>query len=93
MNSLYTGLTLANIFLVLILLYYFYQSYKEVRSRFTLGLMIFALVFLVNALLRCPVFYSLLTSKMPSCPYSPYYTAAAGFEFVALLILIYLVRK
>ncbi len=92
MYQIYAALTLANIALVLILLYYFYQTYKEVKSKFALGLIIFALVFLLNAVLRCPVFYSLLTQEH-SCPYVPIYTLAAGFEFIALLILIYLVRK
>jgi hypothetical protein len=92
MYLLYTGLTLANILLILILLYYFYQSYRKLRSKFTLGLVIFSLIFLVNALLRCPVFYTLFTIEH-ACPYTPYYTISSGFEFVALLILIYLVRK
>ena len=94
MSTLYTGLTLANIVLILILLYYFYQTYREVKSKFALGLVIFSIVFLVNAILRCPVFYLLFNhSPEPSCPYTFYYTVSAGFEFIALLILIYLVRE
>jgi hypothetical protein len=92
MYSLYSVLTLINIVFVLILLYYFVQTYREVKSKFSLGLAIFALVYLVNAILRCPAFYFLFTPEH-SCPYNPYYTIAAGFEFVALVILIYLVRK
>ena len=45
MSTLYTGLTLANIVLILILLYYFYQTYREVKSKFALGLVIFSIVF------------------------------------------------
>lgn len=92
MSGLYTGITVANIILILILLYYFYQSYKEVRSRFTLGLVIFAGVLLVNAVFLCPVFFSLFTPEH-ACPYTPYYTIAGGFQFAALLILIYLARE
>ncbi len=92
MNLVYAALTLGNIILILVLLYYFYQSYRDVRSKFALGLVIFSLILLVDAVLRCPVFYGLFV-KEHSCPYSPYYTAAAGFEFVALLVLIYLVRE
>jgi hypothetical protein len=88
----YTILTLANIVLILVLLFLFYQSYREVRSKFTLGLMIFAVVLLVNAIVQCPVFYTLFTPE-EHCPFTPYYTVASGFQFIALLILIYLVRE
>jgi len=92
MYSGHTLLTLANIVLILVLLYIFYQSYKEIKSRFTLGLMIFAVVLLVNAVIQCPVFYTLFTIE-EHCPFTPYYTVASGFQFIALLILIYLVRE
>lgn len=92
MLSVYTALTLANIILILVLLFLFYQSYREVRSKFTLGLMIFAVVLLVNAVFQCPVFYTLFIHEK-NCPFTPYYTVASGFQFIALLILIYLVRE
>ncbi len=92
MDNLHTGITLANIILLLILLYYFYKTYMEVKSRFALGLVIFALVLLVNAVFQCPIFYRLFVSEQ-QCPYTPYYIVASGFEFVGLLILLYLVRK
>ncbi len=88
----YTILTLANIGLILVLLFLFYQSYKEIRSKFTLGLMIFAVVLLVNAVFQCPIFQTLFTAEK-DCPFTPYYTVASGFQFIALLILIYLVRE
>jgi Gpi18-like mannosyltransferase len=92
MDGIYTGITLANIALILILLYYFYQTYKEVKSKFALGLVVFAIVLLVNAVFMCPLFQAMFIGEH-ACPYTPYYTIAGGFEFVALLILIYLVRK
>jgi hypothetical protein len=90
MDLLLTGLTLVNIILILVLMYYFYQSFIEFRSRFTSGLLIFSVVFLVNAIFRLPISSS---TVIHSCPYSLYYTVATGFEFGALLILIYLVRE
>jgi hypothetical protein len=92
MDLLHTGLSFVNIFLILVLLYYFYKSYREVRSKFTLGLLIFGVVFLTDAIFRGPIFYSLYTISK-NCPYSHFYTMASGFEFVALLVLIYLVRE
>jgi hypothetical protein len=92
MSSLHIAITLSNIVLLLILLYYFYQTYREVKSKFALGLVIFSIVLLVNAVLQCPLFFFLFTER-GYCPYSPYYAVAAGFEFIALVILLYLVRE
>lgn len=91
-GQLYTIFTIINIILVIILLYYFLGVYRDIKSKFALGLVLFSLIFLVNALLRCPIFYTLFSTGQ-SCPYSPYYTAASGFEFLALLTLVYVVRK
>jgi len=73
-------------------LFYFYKIYQDVKSKFAIGLMIFVLVLLVNAVFQCPLFYKLFIPEQ-SCPYIPYYTIAGAFEFVALLVLLYLVRK
>ena len=83
---------MANIVLLTVLLFYVYRIYQEVKSKFALGLIIFVLVLLVNGIFQCPIFYKLFIPEQ-NCPYIPYYTVAGIFEFIALLILIYLVRK
>ncbi len=92
LHQIYLLVTLGNVFLLVILLYLFWQSYRVVRSKFTLGLVIFALILLVDAILSCPLFYSLLGST-GQCPVEVFHTTAAVFEFAALGVLIYLVRK
>jgi hypothetical protein len=92
MYYLHAGITIVNIVLLTIILYYFYKTYREVKSRFSRGLMIFGAVLLINAILLFPLFYKLFTPSH-MCPYEPFYTIAGGFEFVALLILLNLVRE
>lgn len=92
MNYLHVGITIANIILLAVILYYFYQTYREVKSKFALGLVFFAAILLVNGFFIFPMFYELF-SPSHTCPYEPYYTIAGGLEFVALLILLYLVRE
>lgn len=92
MSYLHAVITIANIILLALLVYYFYQSYKDVKSKFALGLVLFALVLLLNGFFILPMFYELFTPSH-SCPYDPYYTAAGVFEFLALLILLYLIRE
>jgi len=91
--TLYTSITAANIVLVLIVLYYVVLAYREVKSNFTLGLIVFSLALLVNTLFRCPFISKFITYKGGICVYTPLDIISASFEFVALLVLIYLVRE
>ncbi len=91
MNYLHAGIGVLNLILIFVILYYFYQAYREVRSKFALGLVLFAVVLLINGFFLFPMFYELV-SPSHTCPYDPYYTIAGGFELIALLILLKLVR-
>ena len=92
LDQLYMAATIGNIILLSILLYLFWQSYKAVKSEFALGLVIFALILMINAILSCPIFFSVLGASGP-CPVEIFHAIAAVFEFVALGVLLYLVRK
>ncbi|MFQ5887915.1 MAG: hypothetical protein ACE5HY_04380 [Candidatus Hydrothermarchaeales archaeon] len=92
LHQIYMAATIGNVVLLIILLYLFWQSYRNVRSEFALGLVIFALILLIDAILSCPVFYPLLGSSA-QCPVEIFHAAAAVFEFIALVVLLYLVRK
>ncbi|GBE18529.1 hypothetical protein BMS3Abin16_01133 [archaeon BMS3Abin16] len=92
MSYLHAVVTIANIVLLALLVYYFYQSYKDVKSKFALGLVFFAVVLLMNGFFLLPMFYEIFTPSH-SCPYDPYYTLAGIFEFFALIILLYIVRE
>ncbi len=92
LHQIYLVATIGNVVLLIILLYLFWQSYRTVRSEFALGLVIFALILLIDAILSCPLFYSLLGPR-GQCPVELFHATAAAFEFAALVVLLYLVRK
>src|SRR3972149_1072278 len=91
MSYLHAAITVANIILLAVILYYFYQTYREVRSTFALGLVFFAGILLINGFFILPMFYELF-APAHVCPYEPYFTVASSLEFVALSILLILVR-
>lgn len=92
MNMLHTVISLSNMFLLIIILYYFYQTYRNVGSRFALGLTLFGSLLLLNALIALPMLYEALTPAH-ICPYEPFYTLAGGFQLLAILVLFKLVRN
>lgn len=91
LHQIYLLATIGNVVLLVILLYLFWQSYRAVRSKFALGLVIFALILLVDAILSCPLFYPILGFR-GQCPVELFHATAAVFEFAALVVLLYLVR-
>jgi hypothetical protein len=92
MSYLHAVIALGNVILLVIILYFFYMTYREYKSKFALGLLLFGIVFLLNGFFTLPMVYELFTVSH-ICPYDPYYTIAGGLEFIALLILIYLIRE
>lgn len=91
-HQIYVAATLGNIVLLLVLIYIFWQSYREIHSEFTLGLVIFALILLINAILSCPVLYPVFGISS-LCPEELFPAMASVFEFLALAVLLYLVRE
>jgi hypothetical protein len=92
MSYLHAAIIIANILVLSLILYYFYLIYRDVRSKFALGLVFFAGILLLNGFFLLPMFYEMFTPTH-SCPYEPFYIMAGGLEFVALTILLILVRK
>ena len=92
-HQIYIAVTIGNIILLLVLIYLFWQSYRNVKSEFALGLVIFGVILLIDAILSCPIFYPLFGRSVGPCPVEIFYAAAAVFEFIALGVLLYLVRK
>lgn len=100
--SIYVMATMGNIFLLLVLLYIFAQDYRKVRSQFTLGLVLFASLLMLNALLSCPITSIILVGG--SCCAAPGFvscavhdvsvnTYAAVLEFIGLLVFTYFITK
>ncbi|WP_457555674.1 hypothetical protein [Candidatus Pyrohabitans sp.] len=88
-HILYSVSNFINMVLLLILAYLYLQDYRKVRSTFTLGLVIFAVVLFINALLSCPSIFYLL-SGYDVCPYEPFHALASAVETVALVVLLYI---
>ncbi len=90
--TLYNVISILNIILVILLLAIFTDNYRRIKAPFTLGLIIFALILLVNTLLSCPIVQS-CGGGLCTCGNIYFHAGASLFEFFALLLLLYLVRK
>ena len=84
--------TFGNLILLLCLLFIYAKSYEQIKSKFALGLIAFIILLIMHAITSNPLFHY-------TCGYRRMY--ALGwiailpdmFEFVALLILLYISRK
>ena len=87
----YTIISTINIALLVILTLIYFNIYVKTRSQFTIGLIIFALVFLVKDLTSSPLITSLLGFRAYGL--GPFEFLPGLFEFFALSILLYLSIK
>jgi hypothetical protein len=84
--------TLGNLILLLGLLFIYVKNYEQIKSKFALGLIAFIILLMMHALVSNP-----LVPYM--CGYRRMYALGLFvilpdlFEFVALLILLYISRK
>jgi len=83
--------TLGNVVLLLGLLYIYLQNYRKLKSRFSLGLMMFAVVLLLQALTSTPVIHSVIRYLGHGTEILA--VLADLFEFVALAVLLYISYK
>ncbi len=90
--ELHAATSVGNIILLIALVFIFVQSYRELRSNFTLGLILFSGILLLDAIFSCPVVYSVFTGPQ-QCPVERFHAAAAAFEFMGLSVLLYIVKK
>lgn len=87
----FTIISTINIALLVILTLIYFNIYVKTRSQFTIGLIIFALVFLVKDLTSSPLITSLLGFRAYGL--GPFEFLPGLFEFFALSILLYLSIK
>jgi len=85
------AITFANAVLVAIIMYHFVQSYKEVKSRFTLGLLLFSSILLVQVIFSMPVIA--LSGIAYPHEAAVFNAVSSGFELVALLIFLNIITK
>ena len=86
-----TIISTVNITLLVILIVLYFDIYVKTRSQFTIGLIIFALVFLVKDLTANPLISSLYGFRAYGL--GPFELLPGLFEFFALSILLYLSIK
>ncbi len=87
----YSILSAVNIALLVILTLIYLDIYVKTRSQFTIGLVIFALVFLVKDLTSSPLIISLF--RFRAYGLGPFEFLPGLFEFFALSVLLYLSAK
>ncbi len=83
-----TVITAANVVLLVLLLAMYIQSYHRIKSKFTLGLMIFASFLLLQAVILTPCIAAACGRQM--CVVGPLDVIPEILEFMALLVLLYL---
>ena len=84
-----TMITTANVVLLVLLLAIYIRSYAQIKSKFTLGLMIFAFLLLLQAVISTPCIHS-ATRGYRMCLIGPLDVIPDLLEFIALMVLIYL---
>ena len=83
-----TVMTTANVVLLVLLLAIYVRSYAQIKSKFTLGLMIFASLLLLQAVILTPCISAACGRRM--CVVGPLDVIPDILEFTALLVLVYL---
>ena len=83
-----TVMTTANVVLLVLLLAIYVRSYAQIKSKFTLGLMIFASLLLLQAVILTPCIAAACGRRM--CILGPLDVIPDILEFMALLVLVYL---
>jgi len=84
-----TIMTTANVVLLVLLLAIYIRSYAQVKSKFTLGLMIFAFLLLLQAVISTPGMHS-ATRGYRMCIIGPLDVIPDILELMALIVLMYL---
>ncbi|MEA1906813.1 MAG: hypothetical protein U9N12_07670 [Euryarchaeota archaeon] len=83
-----TVMTTANVVLLVLLLAIYVRSYAQIKSKFTLGLMIFAFFLLLQAVISTPGMHAVGGRRM--CALGLLDVIPDILEFMALLVLLYL---
>ncbi len=77
-----------NVLLTLVLIYIYYKNHKIVKSKMTLGMLSFAVMFLIENALSLYFYNSLLIEGITSI--TTFHLVVKFFEMVGLLVLLYI---
>ncbi|MDI6886019.1 MAG: hypothetical protein QMD22_06700 [archaeon] len=92
LSNIQAVITLGNVVLLLCLLYMYARNYRQIKSKFSLGLIIFIIFLLVQAITSNPLVH-LLWGFRYLYALGLLKIVSAWFEFVALAILLYISLK
>ncbi len=84
-----TVMTTANVVLLVLLLAIYVRSYTQIKSKFTLGLMIFASLLFLQAVISTPCIHTAACGRR-MCVIGPLDLIPDMLKFMAFLVLIYL---
>jgi len=85
------GLIGINVILTIVLVIIYFKNYRTISSKITLGLVLFAIAFLVQSILNF-FFYNILLQQ-GIFGLTTFYLSAGLFQMVALLILVWVTWK
>ena len=92
LSNIQAVITLGNVILLLCLLYIYARNYEQIKSKFALGLIVFIIFLLVQAITSNPLVH-LLWGFRHLHALGLLQIVSAWFEFVALAILLYISLK
>jgi hypothetical protein len=75
------------------LVFVFIKKYREIQSTFTLGFLLFALTLFFRTLFAAPIIKVFVFGVTTSSVIDPYRMIADLFEFVSLLIFLYITTR
>jgi hypothetical protein len=92
LSNIQAVITLGNVILLLCLLFIYARNYEQIKSKFSLGLIIFIIFLLVQAITSNPLVHFLWGFRHLHA-LGLLQIVSAWFEFVALAILLYISLK
>ncbi|GBE55002.1 MAG TPA: hypothetical protein ENH28_05950 [Euryarchaeota archaeon] len=82
-----------NLTILTVLVYFFFKRYREVKSTFTLGFLLFALALFFKTFFSAPIIKVFIFGVKTSNVVGPYMLIADIFETISLLIFIYITTR
>ena len=86
-DQIVLGINGINVLLTLVLIYIYFRNHKLVKSKMTLGMLFFAVMFLIENALSLYFYNSLLMQGITSI--TTFHLVVKFFEMIGLLVLLY----
>ncbi len=90
-DQMVLGINGVNVLLTIFLIYVYFRNHRIVKSKMTLGMLFFAVAFLIENALSLYFYNSLLMQGITSI--TTFNLVAKSFEMIGLLVLLYVTWK